>query len=394
MSQLEAPQVGLDRLLAELSPVATEPVELAQAGGRVLGASISADRDSPPFDASAMDGFAMRVDDLSRLARLPIASEALIGQIPAPLREGFASRISTGSPLPPGADTVVRIEDLEVAAESVSLRPSAGPPSVGQHIRRRGENLAAGSEVLAAGELLHAGAIASLAAFHAGSCTVRRRVRVAVLITGNEVRHDLPPDAHSIRDSNGPAIRAAASALSWVDLVEITHVGDDLEQTTAEMTRLLNSCDALITTGGVSMGQHDHVPSAAQRAGGRMIYHRLAMRPGKPNFAAVTPSGQPILSLPGNPVSVLCGWCRLVRPCLQALAGITQTAASPTLEVANPDGKTLDLWWYRLGHIDPAGRFTLQPSRGSGDMASAGPATGFIEQPPRNPGHHGRYLAF
>jgi molybdopterin molybdotransferase len=391
--ELEAPHVALARLHAELTPVPAETLPLADAAGRVLAETIHADRDSPPFDASAMDGVALRLDDLLQQHSLPLAGESAIGQAAPPLPTGTAVRISTGSAVPAAADTVIKIEDLQLADGTLRLRPGAPTPQVGQFIRCRGENTAAGQAVAHLGRPLNAAAVAAAAGFGVESVRVHRPVRLAVLVTGNEVRHDRPAEPTDICDSNGPLLRAAAARLPTVRLTELAHVGDDLQHTVTQLDRLRADADLVVTTGGVSMGQHDHVPAAAARLGARRVYHRLAMRPGKPNFAALAPDGTPILGLPGNPVSVLCGWCRLVRPTLAALAGLAPPPAPPRVDIARPDRQTLHLWWYRPGRLDDAGRFVLQPNRGSGDIAALGSTQGFLEQPPHRPHAAGRYYA-
>ncbi len=397
---LASPAEALARLLAAVSPVGCGAVPLGDAAGGVLAEAVYADRDSPPQAVSSMDGYAMRRAQAVAGAVWPVAATARMGEGPGALVEGAVVRVSTGAAVPAGAELVVRREDVEEAGERIGVRGSVDAVSLPSNIRRRGENTRAGAVVLAAGTRLLPPAVAAAAAMGYVRLRVFRRVRVGVLITGDEfAAPGGEPPAWKIRDSNGPAVAAwlgarAALAANVTPDAATLHVADDPGETREGLARLLAVADLVVTTGGVSMGDVDHVPGAVAAVGGRTVYHKLAMRPGKPNFAAVTADGRVIMGLPGNPVSVLCGLVRLVEPTLRHLAGLAASAARHRVAVRNPDDKILHLWHYRParlfigapdGPADGPAVAELLPVRGSGDVAGAAAADGFVEVPPHRP---------
>ncbi|GMV95676.1 MAG: molybdopterin molybdenumtransferase MoeA [Phycisphaerae bacterium] len=332
-------------LLPRLSPVSTEEVDHGSATGRVLGEPLRADRDSPPSSVSAMDGYACRLSDVAS-GRVPVAGEARIGEPPAELPPGAALRIFTGGCVPLGAEAVIRREDVDETVNPIVIRdPAAVRP--GENIRRQGENLRAGQEVIPAGTLMHAPAAAALATFGCCRPVVYRRVRLGVLVTGDElaVVADQPPPWR-IRDSNGPALAAMFGATPWIEVAATARCVDDLPGLTAALCRLLEDCDAVFLTGGVSRGDHDHVPAAVAAAGGSVVFHRLPIRPGRPILGALGPAGQAILGLPGNPVSVMVTARRFGVPVLRRLAGCAQAEEPPALvRVEGPPRRAADVWW-------------------------------------------------
>ena len=391
-----SPAEAAAALCARLSPVGTEAIGPSALAGRVLAAAATADRDSPPATVSAMDGYALRAADQPVDGGwLPVAGEVRIGEAPPALPPGAAVRVFTGGAVPAAADAVVPREHLhEEAADDrdrtgrVRWREDAPPSRVGRHVRHRGENARAGDAVLPAGVQATPAAVSALAAFGA-TPPVFRRVRVAVRVTGDEL-HDaatpadaLPPFA--IRDGNGPAISAFLAGLPWVETVSVERVPDSAAATADAVRSGLAEADAVILSGGVSMGDHDHVPAASVAAGCTAVYHRLAMRPGKPNFGAVGPAGQAVLGLPGNPVSVLAGLAVLALPVLRRLAGFTVSQPprpSVAVAVAGSNPATLPMWAYRPAVLDADGRAHAVDHRGSGDTAGPAGMHGFFEVPP------------
>ncbi len=377
-----APRDALDALLARIEPLGSENVPWSEASGRVLAEAVVADRDSPSCDVSAMDGYALRRADLAR-GVLPVAGEAAIGRPPPPLPEGQALRIFTGGPVPSDADAVVRREDTDEHPDHVRVAPDLRVAQ-GANIRRRGENVRAGTRVVEAGALLDPAGVTALVSFGVARPSVHRRVRVGVLVTGDELR-DVEADVEpwELRDSNGPALRALLSARPWLVLEAVERVADDLRATTDAVEALLERCDALLLTGGVSMGDHDHVPDAVRKAGGEVVFHRLPIRPGKPLLTALGPRGQVILGLPGNPVSVMVTGRRFGLPALGRRAGLTDAERPrPVVELVDPDARTLGLWWYRIVQRRQDGRARLVPNQGSGDLVAAARSDGFVEIPP------------
>ncbi len=385
----EPPGEALARLLGRVEPVGTETVDWPAAAGRVLAQPLSADRDSPAHDVSAMDGYAVRLTDLPvDGGRLAVAGEIAAGQPPTPLPAGQAIRVFTGACVPAGADAVVRREDVDEDGRTIALRIQAGEIKVGEYIRRRGENARVGQAILAPGTLVTAPVAAALAAFGVHRPEVFRRVRVGVLITGDEVlAPDAVPEPWQIRDANGPALRCLLAGLPWVEITACDHVPDNLDRLTDRLRELLAGCDAVLLSGGVSMGDRDHVPAAVAAAGATCVFHKLPTRPGRPLLAAVGPAGQAILGLPGNPVSVLVTARRFGLPVLRKRAGWADPEPPlPSVRLAAPDQRTLRLWWYRPVRLTAPGLADLVPNVSSGDLAGPTRSHGFIEIPPTDAG--------
>ncbi len=392
-----------------------------EAAGRILAEDIRADRDSPAFDYSAMDGYAVCAAHLAILSRagsneaaqtitLPVVGESRIGEPPPSFdgdRRPIAVRIATGAPIPPGADAVVRREDvLEHAAErpagvtSISVTPVAvARVRRGDHIRCRGENAPVGTVVLHAGEVITASGLATIAAVGIARPAVFARLRIAVITTGDElVEPHHTPSTFQIRNSNGPAVKAILASRAWAEVTSVSHIRDD-EDLGGALEHACQDADAVVLTGGVSMGHRDAVRAAVEQMGAEMVFHGLPQRPGKPMLGAIlrgpaplAAKAVPIFGLPGNPVSALVTCVRIVLPVLAACAGAKRTPPQclPRLmEVRNPDGHTLDLWWHRLVRLvvnaDGLPQAELIDGRGSGDIVAAGMSDGFVEVPPGPP---------
>jgi molybdopterin molybdotransferase len=381
-----APYEALAALLSQLRPVSDDRVPCLEAAGRVLAQPITADRDSPPCDNSAMDGYAVRLADV-RPEAMTVAGEVSIGCPPPVLPMGQALRIVTGAPLPAGAEAVIRREDVEEQGSKIIVRPGI-QLQPGQHIRRQGENVRQGETVLAAGRVLDAAAMTAATTFGAARLRVYRQVRVAVIVTGNELRPpESPVSPWELRDSNGPALGAMLSGLPWLAPPRLLRAKDDFMAITHVLEQCLADCDAVLLTGGVSMGQHDHVPDAVAAAGGKVVFRRLPIRPGHPLLAAVTDDGRAILGLPGNPVSVMVTARRFAAAVLRRLAGIADPAAPrPVVMLSNPDTSELPLWWFRPVRLVATGRVELLRGRGSADIVTAAISDGFVEIPPHSHG--------
>lgn len=382
-----SPDDALNALCQRLRPVALEVVPFGQAGGRVLAAPAPADRDSPPCDVSAMDGYAVRLVDLARPV-LEVAGEAAVGQSPPRLPPGKTLRIFTGAPVPPEAEAVIRREDVREEGPRIVLGSFHRPPVVGLYIRRRGENLRADEAVLPAGPLVTPAVVAALASFGATSVSVRRKVRVGIISTGSElVAPHAPPQPWQIRDSNGPGLAALLAARAWLDVRPPVRVSDDYEALRRLLADSVAACDAVLLTGGVSAGQYDFVPDVVTAIGGETILHRLPIRPGAPILGAVGPQGQAILGLPGNPVSVMITARRFGGTVLRHLAGLAGPCPwAPVVRLSNPDDQTLKMWRFRLVRRTAVGLAELVPTRGSGDVVSLGRSDGFVEVPPEMAG--------
>jgi len=379
--QLSPVEAAIGRLSEKLTTVESQQLAQEHCYGRVLASDLLADRDSPAVDVSAMDGYAIRLADVA-LTTLPVQATTAAGMPPTELCAGHAVRIFTGAPVPKAADCVVRREDTQETPDSIRLQFGERAPSVGHNIRRRGENGRAGAVVLSAGTLIDAANISAVASFAPAYLSVRQRVRVAIFNTGAEL---VPPGAAvsdwRVRDSNGPTLQVWLSSLPWVEVVARQQVDDTLSAVCDALQSQIDQCDAIVLTGGVSMGDTDFVPQALQQLGGETVFHRLPIRPGKPVLGG-TLGGKLVLGLPGNPVSVAVTARVLGEPLLRHLAGCTSTALRPMVTLANCDQARLELTWYRLVRITEQGQVELIPSRGSGDVVSISHSHGFVEVPP------------
>ncbi|MEO1424065.1 MAG: gephyrin-like molybdotransferase Glp [Pseudomonadota bacterium] len=312
---------ALSRLRARLSPVTeVEHLPLIEAAGRVLADAPVALRSNPPQSNSAVDGYGFAFESLATAREISLlllegraaAGAPLSGEIPP----GHAVRILTGAILPPGVDTVVLQEDVEVAAGSVHFATGL---KRGANCRKSGEDVDAGARVLAPGRRLQPQDLALCSALGIGELPVHRRLRVGVLSTGDEV---VPPGApvapHQIHDANGPML-CAILARWGMEPVPLGIVGDTSDMVSAALDEGALSCDAILTSGGASAGDEDHV-SAALRAADALHTWRIAIKPGRP-LALGLWKGTPVFGLPGNPVAAFVCTLLFARPALHSLSG-------------------------------------------------------------------------
>lgn len=307
---------ALARVLAHVPPNGVERVGLREAHGRVLAEEVAAPGELPPWTASAMDGFAVRAADVP--GDLRVIETVPAGGVPRKRVEaGTATRIMTGAPVPEGADAVVMVEDTEAAGDDgVRIRVGA---NVGQHLRPTGSEVARGAPVLAPGKTLGAGAIGLCAALGIPSVRVWMRPRVAILSTGDEVvEPGFPLGPGQIHSSNGHAL-AALVREAGAEAIDLGNAPDD-PRAIADAFRAGLRCDVVLSTGGVSVGDFDHVKGVLGDLGVTMDFWRVAMKPGKPlAFGAI--GGTPIFGLPGNPVSCMVNFYQFVRPVLRKMLG-------------------------------------------------------------------------
>jgi molybdopterin molybdotransferase len=323
MLQLEE---ALDQILAVVDPLGSESVPLNQAGGRIVAATVCSPLDLPPFDNSAVDGYAVRVEDLALARRdqpvsLPLAGRVVAGEpsLP-PLLPGSCVRVLTGSALPSQADAVVMQEEAEPDPARPGWVRFLSPVVAGENVRPRAEDVRCGAPVLAAGDRLSAGGIGLLSAIGLTEVVVGRRPRVSVLATGSElVEPGTPLPPGRIYESN-----------RWM-LAELTRqagglpqlfppVPDTLADTRNALERAFADCDAVVSCGGVSVGELDHVRPAFEQCGGHLDFWKLAVRPGRP-FAFGRCGSKVLFGLPGNPVSALVTFVLLARPALIRMQG-------------------------------------------------------------------------
>jgi molybdopterin molybdotransferase len=305
--------------LSDVTPLAGERIPLSDALGRALAEDLVAPGDLPAFDAATMDGYAFRAADAARAgARLAVAFEVFAGQSPPPLPPGRCCRIFTGAPLPEGADAVEQQEQVRRAGRDAIA--FSRPAQVGRFVRPRGSDLAGGQAAVRAGAVLDPGTIALAAALGRPEVLVHRRPRVAVLPTGDElVPVGRTPGPGQIVESNGHALAAAVRDAGGAPTL-LPPAGDDPATLLAAL-EAARDADALVTTGGMSVGTKDLVRSALARAGARLDFWRVALRPGKP-FTFGRWDRTAVFGLPGNPTSALVTFELFVRPGLRAMAGL------------------------------------------------------------------------
>jgi molybdopterin molybdotransferase len=306
-------------VLEAVKLLGTESVKLEQSLGRVLAEDISANRDLPPYDVSAMDGFALRSADVANApATLEIIEDIKAGDMPSKtVQAGQCARIMTGAPKPPGADAVIRVEDTqEISAHSVQINKTVQP---GNDVRPQGENMRNGDVVLKAGTEITPGVIGVLATVKAAQFDVYRRPRVAILSTGNELEGMTEPvDPNKIPDSNTYALMAQVQALG-IEPVLLGIARDDPAELEQYLRRGLDH-DVLLVSGGTSVGVHDYVRPTIEKLGVQMKFWRVDIRPGHP-LAFGTTGITAVFGLPGNPVSGMVCFEEFVIPALRQMMG-------------------------------------------------------------------------
>jgi molybdopterin molybdotransferase len=373
-------------VLEKTRPLGARPVPLERAVGLCLAEDIRADRDMPPADRSAMDGYAVRAADLTDLpARLRLVGEVAAGSPARPeVRPGTCVRILTGANLPPGADTVVMVEQTEEEDGRVLFRPPVRP---GTHILRRGEDAARGTVLLTTGTLLGALQVGVCAAVGKTEVRVWRRPRTAVLCTGAELcSPEEKVGAHQIRNSNGPMLRAALAAWGY-RRVAVATSPDDPDLLTAKLRESLEGHDVVLLTGGVSVGKYDYVRQAVERVGGQVQFHGVAMKPGKPLLYGTVGEDRHVFGLPGNPLSTMTGFYGFALPALRRLSGVAAEDCRPSLclplasRVSSKGGRTR----FVLARMASTQKgLAAEPvlSQSSADLVAGGRAQGVIAVPP------------
>jgi molybdopterin molybdotransferase len=314
---------ALQQILAKISLLGMERVSIVQARGRVLGEDIFAPRNIPPWDNSAMDGYALKWEEVrSASVRNPVflrvAADLPAGQIfRGQIKAGESIRIMTGAPIPQDLDTVVQSEDTEKFGDGVKILAC---PEKGKNIRRAGEDVSAGERVLTRGTVLGAAHVGMLASFQRAFVSVHQHPRVAILSTGDELLEvDDPPAEGKISNSNSYALAAQVAECGGtpIQLGIARDRSDDLEEKIQQGV----GADILITSGGVSVGDYDLVKVMLQKLG-QMNFWKVAMRPGQP-LAFGLLQGKPLFGLPGNPVSSMVSFEQFVRPSILKMAGHT-----------------------------------------------------------------------
>ena len=370
---------ALAQLLAGASPIAeVEQVPTMEAAGRVLAAPQTSSMDVPPMDNSAMDGYAVRLSDLDSLEKkLKIAQRIPAGSVGKQLEPGTAARIFTGAPVPPGADAVVMQEFCEVENQDVRVKKR---PRRGEWIRLTGSDIRRGGQILPAGRHLQPQDAGLAASVGIQALPVRRRVRMGLFFTGDELVMPGEPLAPGrIYNSNRFTLIALARAFGC-EVRDYGIVPDTLQATREVLRRAAAENDVIVTSGGVSVGEEDHVKPAVE-AEGSLLMWRIAMKPGRPlAFGKVKDAA--FIGLPGNPVSSFVTFLIFVRPFLLKTQGIAEVAPRSVLARADfdwpePDARRefLRVKWNAQGGLE------LFPTQDSAVMTSVAWADGLVDNP-------------
>jgi len=363
-----------------------ESLPLPQCMGSVLRENVYAERDQPPFDRVAMDGIAVD-SSVSRNGRRTFRMQGMqaAGDPPMRLSAGDACiEVMTGAVLPQGCDAVIPVEQIELADAQVSLK--AGAEIVGwQNVHRRATDGRQGELLLKVGTLLRAPEIAVAASAGMSRVRVSSQPTVIVISTGNElVEPGEPILSHQVRRSNAYGIAAALRQRGFVRVAD-DHLPDDLKTLRERLTLHLHTHDVLILSGGVSMGRFDLVPKVLEELGVRLVFHRIAQRPGMPMWFGVAESGQAVFALPGNPVSTLVCLARYVLPALYQAMGQDAPAVERIAISEAVEFKALMAFFLPVTvNYDDWGRpwAVPKPTHGSGDFTSLAGTDGFVELPP------------
>jgi molybdopterin molybdotransferase len=308
---------ALELVLDGLAPLSAQRVPLDIAAGRVVAEPGLAAVDLPPFDRSAMDGYAVRAADTAPGVRLRLAGGVAAGEVAtAELAPGTAARVSTGAAIPSGADAILQ---SELAIESNGTVAPERALAPGTHIRRRGEDLTAGTVLAPPGSVLTLPRMSALASAGVGEVAVHRRPRLDLVVTGSELLPlGAPPEPGRIHESNGLMVRLLAGR-AGAKIVDHGVIGDDREATIAAVEEGLKG-DVLVVSGGVSVGPHDHVKPAFEACGVEEVFWRVKIKPGKPLWFGRR--GETLVfGLPGNPLSTIVCFCVFIEPALRRLQG-------------------------------------------------------------------------
>jgi molybdopterin molybdotransferase len=394
-----SPQDALDIVLKTTRPLKALSVRLTNVDGFCLAQDVRADRNLPPTDRSAMDGYALRAADIKRFSgKLEVTGEAAAGQVFASkVKPGKCIRIFTGAVVPSGVDTVVKVEHTQETEGVVTVLE---PVKLGDHIRKRGEETAKGQVILAKGAVLGPIQVGLCATVGKAVVKVYGRPRVAVISTGTEiVAPDQVAQSWQIRDANGPALCAALkTAGCGKALYRIAR--DNAAALRRTLRTALKTRDVVLLSGGVSVGRYDLVPQVIQEIGARIRFHRVAIKPGKPILYATFGRNQHIFGLPGNPLSALNGLHEFVLPAIRRLSGVAEQNCHPSVylplaETLTPRGKRLEHVLVSVVQHETGPQLAPILSKGSADLVAANLADGVAILPrDKRKCQAGKYVEF
>jgi molybdopterin molybdotransferase len=376
--------LGAEQLLSELLKRARpledlEVVALDGALGRVLGKGITSRVTVPPLDNSSMDGYAVRAGDVRAGVPMWVSQRIAAGHSGHALQRGTAARIFTGAPVPPGADSVIIQEDAVIEGEEVRF---TSVPAVGQNIRPAGEDFVAGAEVLPPGVRVNAAELGLAASAGMEALTVVRRVKVAIFSTGDELADPGEPiGPGQIYNSNRYTLTGLLQGLG-AELRDYGRVPDVLDATVRTMQEAADWADVVITSGGVSVGEEDHVKAALERLGQLEIW-KVSMKPGKP-VAYGKVGNADFIGLPGNPVSGFATFCLFARPFLLRRMGVTRVLyrafpVKAAFDWTKPGTRREFLRGLMVPDGQGGAEVRLYPNQGSGVLTSVAWGNGFVD---------------
>ncbi len=373
-----------------VAPVAeTERIWLGGAAGRVLAQDIVASFDAPSVDKSAMDGYAIAAADHVDGRTFPIQQVSYAGMAPERLKPGHAIRLFTGSVMPEGADTVIPEEAAQKIEGGVRL---CAAPAPGAHVRRKGEDVSAGTLLIPAGAVLTSGHIASLASQGIDALRVYRLVEVSLLITGDELSfEDAVPASHRVNDVNGPMLESMVESLGAM-VVSRRQVRDNERDLHDAIIEMSGEADIVLITGGTSGGERDLVEAALVSAGGEVLCHQVNMKPGMP-IALGGLRDKAVVCMPGNPAAAFTTFALLVTPMLRRLQGrgqIYPPVRSVQTELPDIGRSQRDEFfrasvsgaWGARGSDTGVDRVSILAQQAPASVSSLGEATGFVRVGP------------
>ena len=392
------PDKAFQLILQNTIPLPHTSIPLIASRGYTLAEDVFADRDFPPADRTAVDGFAVRMQDIHDCP----CTLRLIGEVPAgkpasqAVEPGACIRVLTGGAIPPLADAVIKVEDTSAQDGNITFLKETKP---GSNIRNRGEEARKGDTLIVAGTVLRPVHVGICASVGKDPVAVVSKPRVLVLCTGEELKRtgDAVLD-YQIRDANGPALLAALDSAGFED-VEQKLLSDDMELISREIRESAGRFDVMLLTGGVSVGTYDYVPKALEKAGAAVQFHNVAMKPGKPFLYATIGDRVHVFGLPGNPLSVITSFYEFVLPALRRFSGVPltlcrQTSQVQLLRAVGAKKERVHLipvkvyWDYRIPGAEP-----LKPL-GSADIIAVSKADGVIVVPPGEELPKGAFIEF
>jgi len=366
---MKQPAQALQDILRRVHALPSESVDVLEALGRVLAEDVRATRDLPPWDNSAMDGYALRAADGLAGRPVPVAFTVAAGDNVKSLQPGQVARIMTGAPVPQGADAVIMREEVDESNPAlITMRRAA---AAGENIRMRGDDVTQGTTVLRAGTVVAPAEVALLCSVGRSRVRVHRRPTVAILSTGDELA-ELGDAPHPARIVNSNAWMLAAQVRDAGGIARVLGIAHDTREALVERLAEAKGADVLVSSGGVSVGEFDFVKEALESVGARLDFWRVAIKPGKP--LAVGVLGETLVfGLPGNPVSSFVTFELFVRPTLMALQGRTVTSRRTVrAKVQGTYAKKPGMTHYLRAELSREGPLTLARMR---DQQSSGALT-------------------